>query len=285
MILFRRRKLLTLAGALLISSLILAQFLPAQEQSPGQYRVWKVKDSSARLWIEKGRLVSASGQKIAESIPLSTIRVLTYETISEHPAAGMMKAWIEDCLDNAHEQGLIVFPMAGGTALVSLFLPLKSTRHLVNVEWARDGENELRVFLLSKADARSFLNELQKATGIQWSDANHIGSSKRLALEQSSAEINDSVGRLQHGRLAFGDRGYSFPSAQITPLPATPPDCTSLSSDYDMRTEHVRRHLQEAVRNEESPQNLAPPESSKPTLRLNTSPLWMKSILREIKPC
>src|SRR5260370_2829375 len=92
MVLFHRRTPLTLAGALLLSSLILVQPLPAQEQSPGQHRAWKVKESATRLWIENGMLVSATGQAIAEPISLSNIKVLNYETISEQPALGMIEA-------------------------------------------------------------------------------------------------------------------------------------------------------------------------------------------------
>jgi hypothetical protein len=68
MISFHQRSLLALAGALLLSSLTSVQPLPAQEQSRG-HRVWKIKESSTRLWIEKGILVSATGQETAESIP------------------------------------------------------------------------------------------------------------------------------------------------------------------------------------------------------------------------
>ncbi len=288
MVLFHRRTPLTLAGALLLSSLILVQPLPAQEQSPGQHRAWKVKESATRLWIENGMLVSATGQGIAEPIPLSNIKVLTYETISEHPAAGMIEAWIVDWLDVASGGGegawVVIYPMAAGTAILSPFLPIKSTRHLVHIEWAQDFENEERVFLLSKADARSLLNELQKVTGIHWSNANHIGSLQRSALEPSSAKREDSLGRLPRGRLVFVDRGYGT-SVEIVPLPPAPSDCTSLSSDYEMAIEEARRQLEEAVRKEESRQSVAPPKSSKPTLRLDTSQQRSKSILREIKPC
>ncbi len=288
MILFQRGDLLTLSGALLLSSVALVQPLPAQEPSSGQHRVWKVKESPTRLWIENGTLVAATRQEIAESIPLSNIKVLTYETISEHPAAGMIRAWIEDCLElgsGADEGGIVIlYSMAAGTAILTPFLPLKSTRHLVHIEWAQDFENEERVFLLSKADARSLLNELQTVTGIHWSNANRIGSLQQSALEASSAKREDSLGRIPRGRLVFVDRGYGT-SVEIVPLPPAPPDCTSLSSDYDMAIERARRQLEDAVRKEESTQSLAPPESSKPTLRLDTSHQRSKFILREIKPC
>ena len=287
--LFRRRNLLPLVGVLLVSSLTLVQPFSAQEQRSGQYRVWKVKESSTRLWIEKGMLVSGTGQGITDSIPLSRIKVLTYETISEHPAAGMMKAWIVDCLDHANgaDEGMpfVIFPMAGGAAILSPFLPLKSTRHLVHIDWARDFDIEERVFLLSKADASSLLNALQKATGIQWSNANRIGSRKQFAAEPSSGKGESSVGRLQHGRLVFVDRGYGITSAEIVPLPAAPPACISLSSEFEVELKQARHHLEEALTKEESPQSPAAPESSKATLRLNTSQVRMKSILQEIKPC
>jgi hypothetical protein len=179
----------------------------------------------------------------------------------------------------------VIFPIAAGAAILSPFLPLESTRHLVYIEWVQDGKNEKRVFLLRKAEALSLLNELQNATGIQWSNGNHIGSSKLLSPEPSSAKGEDSLGRLQHGRLVFVDRGYAIPSTEIVPIPAAPADCTSMSSESNVEIEQARRHLEEVVRKEESPQSLARADSSKPTLRLNTSQLWMKSILQEIKPC
>lgn len=283
------RNQLTLAGALLISSLTLAQPLPAQEQSSGQHRVWKVKEPSARLWIEKGMLVCVSEQGIVESMPLSAIKALTYETVSDHPAAGMMRTWIEDTwagADGAGEAaGFVLFPLAGGVAILSPFLPLKSTRHLVSVEWQKDLEYERRVFLMSKPDARSLLKELRKATGIHWSDASQMDSSKHLALEPPPAKGQDSLGRLQRGRLVFVDRGYGIPSLEIVPLPPPPADCTSQISQSDAELEQARRNFESAVKKEEPPQSLVPAESTKPTLRLNTSQLSMKSILRNAKPC
>lgn len=283
------RNPLRLARALLISSLTLVQPLPAQEQSSGQHRVWKVKESSASLWIEKGMLVYASEQGIVESIPLSAMKALTYETISDHPAVGMMRTWIEDTwagADGAGEAaGFVLFPMAAGAAALSPFLPLKSTRHLVSVEWQKDLEYQRRVFLVSKADARSLLNELQKATGIHWSDANQIGSSKHLALEPPPAKAQDSLGRLQHGRLVFVDRGYAVPSLEIVPIPPPPADCTSQISQSDAELDQARRNFEAAVNKEEPPQSSVPAESTKPALRLNTSQLSMKSILRSAKPC
>lgn len=128
MILFHRKNLLMPTAAFFISSVMLLQPLPAQEQSSGQHRVWKLKESSGRLWIEKGVLVYGSGQGIVESIPLSEIKALTYETISDHPAVGMMRAWIEDTwagADGAGEAaGFVLFPLAGGVAILSPFLPL-----------------------------------------------------------------------------------------------------------------------------------------------------------------
>lgn len=280
---------LTLAGALLISSMTLVQPLPAQEQTSRPHRVWKVKESSTLLWIENGMLVSATGQELREFIPLSRIRALTYQTTSELPAAGMMKAWIEDSLDYAsgaeEGAGFMIFPMAVGAAILAPFLPLKSTRHLVHIDWAKEFDIEERVFLLNKQDARSLLNELRKATGIKWSNANQIETSKPFALQPGSAKGQDSPRGLQHGRLVFVDRGYSVPSMEILPLPPAPPDCTSLSSDLDVGTEQGRRHFEEAFGKGESPQSLAPPEPSRFTLRLNTSHLRMKSILQKIKPC
>lgn len=278
---------LTLAAALLISSLTLVQPLLGQEQSSGQHRVWKVKESSARLWIEKGMLVYASEQGVVECIPVSQIKGLTYETISDHPAAGMMRTWIEDTLASAdgggEAAGFVLFPLAGGVAILSPFLPLKSTRHLVSVEWQKDLEYERRVFLMSKGDARSLLNELQKATGNHWSDAGQIDRSKHLPLEPPQAKGQDSLGRLQHGRLVFVDRGYAVPSMEIVPLPPPRTDCTSSESDAEL--EQARRDFEGALKKEEPPQTLAPPESTKPTLRLNTSQLSLRSILRNAKPC
>lgn len=283
------RNPLRLAGALLISSLALGQPLSAQEQSSGQHRVWKVKESSARLWIEKGMLVYASEQGIVESIPLSAIKALTYETVGDHPAAGMIRTWIEDTwasADGAGEAaGFVLFPLAGGVAVLSPFLPLKSTRHLVSVEWQKDLEYERRVFLVSKVDARSLLGELQRATGIHWSDANQIGSSKHLALEPPPPKGQDSLGRLKNGRLVFVDRGYAIPSLEIAPIPAPPADCTSQISQSDAELGQARRNFEAAVNKEEPPQSLVPAESTKPILRLNTSQLSMKSILRDAKPC
>lgn len=289
MILFHQKNLLMPTAALLISSMTLVQPLPAPEQDPGHHRVWKVKESSARLWIEKEMLVYASEQSILESIPLSAIKALTYETTSDHPAAGMMRTWVEDTwagADGAGEAaGFVLFPLAGGIAILSPFLPLKSTRHLVGVEWQQDLEYERRVFLVSKADARSLLSELQKATGIHWSDANQIASSKHLALEPPPAKGQDSLGRLQHGRLVFVDRGYAIPSLKIVPIPPPPADCKSQISQSDAELEQARHNFEAAVNKEEPPQSLVPAESTKPTLRLNTSQLSMRSILRNAKPC
>ena len=289
MILFHRKNLLMPTAALLISSMTLLQPLPAQEQSSGQHRVWKVKEPSARLWIEKGMLVYASEQGIVESIPLSAIKALTYETTSDHRAVGMMRTWIEDTwagADGAGEAaGFVLFPLVGGAAILSPFLPLKSTRHLVSVVWQKDLEYQRRVFLVSKADARSLLNELQEATGVHWSDANQIDSSKHLALEPPPAKGQDPRGRLQHGRLVFVDRGYAIPSLEIAPIPPPPADCTSQISKSDAELEQARRNFEGAVNKEELPQSLAPAESTKPTLRLNISQPSMKSILRNAKPC
>ena len=289
MILFHRRNLLMPTAALLISSMTLLQPLPAQEQSSGQHRVWKVKESSMRLWIEKGMLVYASEQGIVESIPLSAITALTYETLGDHPAVGMMRTWIEDTwagADGAGEAaGFVLFPLAGGVAILSPFLPLKSTRHRVSVEWQKDLEYQRRVFLVSKADARSLLNELQKATGIHWSDASQIDSSKHLALEPPPAKGQDSLGRLQQGRLVFVDRGYAIPSTEIVLLPPAPADCTSEISQSDAELDQARRNFEAAANKEEPPQSLVPVESTKPTLRLNMPQLSMKSILRNAKPC
>lgn len=289
MILFHRKNFLTPTAALLISSITLLQPLPAQEQSSGQHRVWKVKESSMRLWIEKGMLVYASEQGIVESIPLSAIKALTYETTSDHPAVGMMRTWIQDTwasADGAGEAaGFVLFPLAGGVAILSPFLPLKSTRHLVSVEWQKDLAYKTRVFLVSKADARSLLSELQKATGIHWSDASQIGSSKHLALEPPPAKGQDSLGRLQHGRLVFVDRGYAIPSLEIVPIPPSPADCTFQVSQSLAELEQARRNFETALNKDEPLQTLAPSESTKTTLRLNISQPSMKSILRNSKPC
>lgn len=289
MILFHRKNLLMPTAAFFISSVTLLQPLPAQEQSSVQHRVWKLKESSGRLWIEKEVLVYGSGQGIVESIPLSEIKALTYETISDHPAVGMMRAWIEDTwagADGAGEAaGFVLFPLAGGVAILSPFLPLKTTRHLVSVEWQKDLEYERRVFLVSKADARSLLNELRKTTGIHWSDVSLIDSSKQFALEPRPAKGQDSPGRLQHGLLVFVDRGYAIPSLEIVPIPPPLVDCESQISQSDAELERARRNFEAAVNKEEPPQSLVPAESTKPTLRLKTSQLSIKSILRNAKPC
>ena len=176
MILFRRRNLLMPTAALLISSITLVRPLPAQEQSSGQHRVWKVKESSA-------------------------------------------------------------------------------------------------------------LSELQKATGIHWSDASQVGSSKHLALEPPPAKGQDSLGRFKNERLVFVDRGYAIPSLEIVPIPPPPADCKSQISQSDAELDQARHNFEAAVNKEEPPESLVPAESTKPTLRLNTSRLSMKSILRNPKPC
>ncbi|MGB2634687.1 MAG: hypothetical protein WAM58_12200, partial [Candidatus Acidiferrum sp.] len=103
----------------------------AQEEKPGQQRVWKVKESSTRLWIAEGMLVSATAQEVPKSIPLSGVKSLAYEITSEHPAAGEISAWAQDLWDAAPDAGeaagFIIFPLAAGAAIPSLFLPLKRT--------------------------------------------------------------------------------------------------------------------------------------------------------------
>jgi hypothetical protein len=185
------RNVLVIAVASLLVSPSVPDLLCAQGEKPGHQQVWKVKESSTRLWIADGMLVSSGTPEAAEVIPLSKIRALAYETSGEHQAAGDIKAWVEDMLEATNGAdpeiaGFIIFPMAAGVVIPSIFLPLKKTRHLIYVDWDRDGKVDKRVYLLSKSDAISLLNELKRATGLQCSSSDRARCSNWVALEKSS---------------------------------------------------------------------------------------------------
>jgi len=278
-----RRNLLALAAALLLISPSAPDLLCAQEEKPGQQRVWKVKESSTRLWIADGMLVSVGTHEVREPIPLSAIKALAYETTGEHPAAGEISAWAKDLWDAAPDAGeaggFIIFPMVAGAAIPSLLLPLKRTRHLIYVDWERDGTEEKRVYLLSKSDALSLLNELRRATGLQCSNSGQIRCSNWVALEKSSAEGEDSAGRYEHGRLVVGGHGIS--SAEMVPIQLTSVGCPG-SSDFEAMLGEARHRLEQVGRKEEGRQTRPSPESTKPRLRIPSSQLRTKIILSEM---
>jgi hypothetical protein len=230
-------------------------------------------------------LVSAKSQGVRETIPLSAIKALAYETTAEHPAAGDISAWVQDLWDAAPDAGeaagFIIFPMAAGAAIPSLFLLLKKTRHLIYVDWEREGKEEKLVYLLSKSDALSLLNELRRATGLQCSNSGQIPCSNWVSLENSSAEGDDSVGRYEHGRLVVVDRGNGISSLELVPIQLTSVDCRPASNDFEAMLGEARHRLEEVGREEERRQTSPSPESSKPRLRIPSS-LRTKAILSEM---
>jgi hypothetical protein len=281
----KTRSLLIFAAASWLISPFSVDGFCAQEPRPRQQRVWKVKESSTRLWIRDGMLVSANQELLLETIPLSSIKALAYETSSDHPATGEISAWIQDLWDAAPEAGeaagFIIFPMAAGAVIPSLFLPLKETRHLICLDWERDGKNEKRVYLLSKSDALSLLDELRRATGLQCSDSSAIRCSRWLALEKSEMEREHSLGHVEHGRLVIVDRGHGISSLEMGPIPHTSSvQCTSGSRD--LMLEEARDTLKEPVREQEGQQRRQSPDSTKPRLRILASRLSLKVLLSEM---
>jgi hypothetical protein len=151
MLIAERRNLLALAALLFVSPS--APYpVSGQEQKPRQERVWKVKESATRLWIADGMLVSGTTREAPESIPLSAIKTVDYETTVEHRAADEIGAWLTDTWQAAPDAGkgavFLVIPMAVGSVIPGLFLPLKSTRHLIYLEWELNGKVEERVYVL-----------------------------------------------------------------------------------------------------------------------------------------
>jgi hypothetical protein len=282
-LLAERRNLLALA-ALLLMSPSEPYLLCAQEQRPG--RVWKVKESSTRLWIADGMLVSATAQEVPESIPLSAIKALAYETTGEHRAAGDIGAWVKDLWETAPDAGeaagFVIFPMAAGAAIPSLFLPLKSTRHLIYLDWERNGKDERRVYLLSKSGALSLLHELRGATGLQCSNSVQTRCSTWVALEKSLVAGEDSVGRHEHGRLVVVDRGNGISSLEMAPIQLASVDCQPGSNDFEAMLGEARRRLKEVGRKEEGQETPPSPESAKSKLRIPSSQLGTKIILSEM---
>ena len=279
-----RRNLLALASAFLLISASAPDLLCAKEEKPGQQRVWKVKESSTRLWIADGMLVSVGTHEVREAIPLSAIKALAYETTGEHPAAGEISASAKDLWDAAPDAGeaggFIIFPMVAGAAIPSLLLPLKRTRHLIYVDWERDGTEEKRVYLLSKSDALSLLNELRRATGLQCPNSGQIRCSNWVALEKSSAEGGDSAGR-ERWRLVVADRGHGISFVEMVPIQLTSVGCPG-SSDFEAMLGEARHRLEEVGRKEEGRQTQPPPEFTKPRLRIPSSQLRTKIILSEM---
>jgi hypothetical protein len=284
MVLAPRRNLVALAVASLLISPSAPDLLCAQQEKPG--RVWKVKESSTRLWIADGMLVSASTQDVRETISLSAIKALAYETTGEHPAAGEIGAWVKDLWDAAPDAGeaggFIIFPMVAGAAIPSLFLPLKKTRHLIYIDWERAGKEEKRVYLLSKSEALSLLNELRRSTGLQCTNSGQVRCSNWVAIEKSSVEGNDSVGHNERGRLVAVDRGHGFSTLEMVPIQLTPVDCRPASNDFEAMLAEARHKLEEVGQEKERQQTPPSQEASKPRLHIPSGQLGTKVILAEM---
>ncbi len=225
-----RKDLLALAVSLLLIRAAAPDLLCAQEEKLGTQRVWKVKESSTRLWIAGGKLVSASAQDAPESIPLSAVKALAYVTTSENPAADEIGAWVidlwgaaSDSGDAGEAAGFVIFPIVAGAAIPSLFLPVRKSRHLVYVDWERDGKEQKRVYLLGKSDAISLVNELRRASGLQCANPAQTQCRNWVAPEQKSAEAKESAGQYEHGRLVVIERGHGISYLGMEPIPQ-PPD-------------------------------------------------------------
>jgi hypothetical protein len=292
-VLVRGRNLLALVIGFLLMFPTRPDFLFAQEQKPNQPRVWQVKESPTRLWIADGMLVSATAEDSAERIPLSAVKALAYVTTSDNPAAGEIGVWAQDMWEAAPDAGeaagFIIIPLVAGAAIPAIFLPLKQTRHLIYVDWEHEGKEGHRVYLLSKPDALSLMNELRRGAGLQCSSPAPVRCSNWVAVEKSSAEGNNAAGHHEHGRLVEVDRGHGISSLEMVPAPEPAeqkPQGASASCpgsrDFEAMLGEARHWLEEAERKEDGQQAPPTPESGEPKLRIPPSQLRTTIILSEI---
>ena len=286
--LVRRKDLQALAVSLLLICAAAPGLLYAQEEKPRQQRVWSVKESSTRLWIAGGMLVSASAQHAPESIPLSAIKALAYVTTSENPAADEIGAWVidlwgaaSDSGDAGEAAGFVIFPIVAGAAIPSLFLPVRRSRHLVYVDWEREGKEQKRVYLLGKSDALSLLNELRRATGLQCANAGENRCSNWVAREKKSAEEKESVGRYEHGRLVVVERGHGISYLGMEPIPQPPDPPAALGCPESSHLD-ARRWLDVTAPKDDEQQTLPLPESSKPKRNIPASQWRITTMLSEM---
>ncbi len=178
--------------ALLTASLLCAPWGVAQNRASDSPRTWKLQGADVTLHMSDDCLVATSSAGTLEEIPLDAIIAITYDTRTRHPIPGAMLATVQAGSEASLGMGQAgvgaAFLTAAIVAAMVPMLPLRTTRHSVEVQWWEEGA--VRVvrsteFHLRKKDARSLSQALSGRTGVPVRD---LAAERKALAKQRKAE-------------------------------------------------------------------------------------------------
>jgi hypothetical protein len=176
-------------AALLAASLLWTPWGVAQNRASDSPRTWKLQGAEVTLRLADDCLIAEDRGGTLESIPLDTIIAITYDAQTRHPVPGAMwktaQAGSEAAMGMGQAGVGAVFLTGAVVAAMVPFLPLRTTKHFVEVQWQQEGTVQAAVFRLRKKDARSLLQVLSERAGVPVRD---LAAEREALAKQRKAE-------------------------------------------------------------------------------------------------